>query len=126
MFLKILLCNCCTPPPTNYTSQNCILSQSGASLVMLSCRHRSVLFKAVADRLPAGCSVPARLVRGNYGYDSADGGAHAWNVVRWVTTWADGLGMNEPNRACRATERWSGQSSLHLWWDMPDALLCNC
>lgn len=36
------------------------------------CRHRSLLFKYLADRL----DIPSRLVRGDYG------SAHAWNVVK--------------------------------------------
>ena len=44
------------------------------------CRHRALLFKAVADALPLGMSVRAGLARGRYeGEDGLDG-PHAWNV----------------------------------------------
>ena len=51
-------------------------------------RHRSILFKAIADSLPPELSVPARLVRGYApsGYAGLGTGQdvimHSWNVVR--------------------------------------------
>jgi len=42
------------------------------------CRHRALLYKYCADRVPGGPS--CRLVRGDYA-SSYGGGGHAWNVV---------------------------------------------
>ncbi len=44
------------------------------------CRHRSLLFKALADE----CGIPSALVRGNYHEETSRGvnsGGHAWNEV---------------------------------------------
>ena len=42
------------------------------------CRHRSLLFKTIADEV----GIPSALVRGNFRYqDGLGGGGHAWNEV---------------------------------------------
>ncbi|KAK9832963.1 hypothetical protein WJX74_003058 [Apatococcus lobatus] len=55
------------------------------------CRHRALLFKALADALPAGCSFPCKLIRGELKEPGTSPTArnpvrgtkpHAWNVVR--------------------------------------------
>lgn len=42
------------------------------------CRHRSLLFKTMADEL----GIPAAIVRGNYYSPGGGGGGHAWNEIR--------------------------------------------
>ncbi|KAK9849939.1 hypothetical protein WJX84_003078 [Apatococcus fuscideae] len=86
-----------------YSSQDTIVIPIGAFTKGV-CRHRALLFKAVADVLPAGSSVTSRLIRGGIAAiadqtagdttathrlaadascDFAIGGVnpHAWNVV---------------------------------------------
>lgn len=41
------------------------------------CRHRSLLFKMMAD----AAGIPAALVRGGYREDGSYGGGHAWNEI---------------------------------------------
>ena len=50
------------------------------------CRHRSILFKVLAD----ACDVPSRLVRG-FSSTGFIVGTHAWNVVRASHRGREGL-----------------------------------
>ena len=60
-----------------YVSTSC----NAVALTPSGCRHRSILFKVVADNLKPGSSVPSRLVRGRF-----QDQPHVWNVIRWGVT----------------------------------------